>query len=82
MEPVIKKIAEKYAVSPGAIALSWIMQQSVVATVMSSNRDRARKNMDSMRIHLNNNEMLLITELTRKHLRLVSPPGLAPEWDE
>ena len=82
MEPVIKIIAEKYAVSPGAVALSWIMQQNVVATVMSSNRDRARNNMDSVRIHLNNNDMQLITELTQKHLRLVSPPGLAPEWDE
>ena len=82
MEPVIKIIAELYAVSPGAVALSWIMQQNVVATVMSSNRDRARNNMDSVRIHLNNNDMQLITELTQKHLRLVSPPGLAPEWDE
>ena len=81
-DPIIRNIAEHHSVNAGAVALNWIIQQGVIPTVLSTNRARALCNIESLKLKLNAEEIKQITKLTQKNIRLVSPSGLSPKWDE
>lgn len=81
-EPLLIEIANRLGKTPGAVALRWIIQQGVIAAMMSTNPQRMRDNKACLEFELTAEDMAQIHKLTQQKLRLVSPEGLAPQWDE
>lgn len=81
-EPLIQDIAAKHGKSPAQIGLRWIIQQEnlmVLSKTMSE--ERAKQNFDIFDFELTADEMNALHGLAKPDGRLLSPTGLAPEWD-
>jgi len=81
-EPVIGRIARRLGKTPAQVALRWLVQQdNVVALSKTIQRARAASNSRIFDFALDDADMAAISALARRDGRLVSPKGLAPEWD-
>jgi len=81
-DPVLADIAARHRVSIAQIVLRWLIQQpGVIALSRTSNVSRLAENLAIFDIELTQEEMALIHARAEPGSRIVSPRGLAPEWD-
>ncbi|MBR8655704.1 aldo/keto reductase [Achromobacter sp. Marseille-Q0513] len=81
-DPLIGEIAARLGKTPAQIALRWLVQQDNVVTLTKTlQRDRAEANARVFDFALSADDMARIAALARPDGRLVSPDGLAPDWD-
>ncbi|MFG6082924.1 aldo/keto reductase [Paracoccus litorisediminis] len=81
-DPVIGAIAAKYGKTPAQIGLRWLVQQDgVIALSKTANIARVAENFAIFDFALEAEDMAAIRALARPDGRLVSPAGLAPDWD-
>ena len=77
----LRRIAEKYNKTVAQITLRWITEQGIIAIPRTSQESHAQSNFDIFDFSLADEDMQAIHAL-RGNQRLVSPEGLAPQWDQ
>jgi 2,5-diketo-D-gluconate reductase B len=81
-EPLLKDIAAHYGKGVAQVVLRWLLQQrGIVALSRTTNPMRVAENAAIFDFELSLEEMAAIHALARPDSRLVSPPGLSPNWD-
>ena len=81
-DPVLKDIAARHGRSVAQVVLRWMVQQDgVIALSKTVGEARAAENLAIFDFALSADEMTAIHALARPDGRIVSPPGLAPDWD-
>lgn len=81
-EPVLERIAGARGVTAGDIALAWILATpNAVAVPKTATPARLATNLQAAEIRLSPEEIAEIDALRSPQGRLVSPAGVAPEWD-
>ncbi|WP_018633267.1 aldo/keto reductase [Neomegalonema perideroedes] len=81
-DPELREIGAKYGKTAAQIALRWILQQpQAIALSKTAKAERLAENFALFDFALTKEEMDRIHALARPEGRIVSPPGLAPEWD-
>ena len=79
--PAITTPAARLGVTPGQIALNWLMQQDNVIAIPRTHRpERLAQNLQVFDLELTQKERDAIDHLQSQNLRVVNP-GFAPEWD-
>ncbi|MFC5473389.1 aldo/keto reductase [Paraherbaspirillum soli] len=82
-DPVLRQIGQRHGKDEAQVALRWLIQQpDVVALTKTVREARALSNFNIFDFELSPAEMTAIHQLARRDGRLVSPEGLAPEWDD
>ena len=81
-DPHLRSIGEKYGKSAAQVALRWLLQQGYVVLSKTARPERVAENMAVFDFELSEDDMAVIADLARPDGRIVSPPGLAPDWDE
>ncbi len=80
---LLKDIASRHGKSVAQVVLRWLVQQDgVIALSKTVGEERAAENLAIFDFALSAEEMAAISALARPDGRIVSPPGLAPEWDK
>jgi diketogulonate reductase-like aldo/keto reductase len=80
-DPVLQQIGARYGKSAAQVGLRWLVQQGYVALSKTANPARVAENIAIFDFALDETDMAAIAKLARPDGRLVSPPGLAPDWD-
>jgi diketogulonate reductase-like aldo/keto reductase len=80
-DPVLQEIASAHGRSVAQIVLRWIVQQGFVTLSKTVSENRAGENAAIFDFDLSDEEMAMIHKLAKADGRIVSPDGLAPEWD-
>jgi diketogulonate reductase-like aldo/keto reductase len=81
-DPVIQAVAAKYGKTPAQVVLRWLVQhEGVIALSKTAKVERVAENFAIFGFSLEADDVAAITALARPDGRLVSPAGLAPEWD-
>ncbi|OZI69402.1 aldo/keto reductase [Bordetella genomosp. 2] len=81
-DPVIGAIAQRLGKTPAQVALRWLVQQdNVIALSKTLRAERAADNARIFDFELDAADMRALAGLARPDGRLVSPDGLAPQWD-
>jgi diketogulonate reductase-like aldo/keto reductase len=81
-ERVLARIGEAHGRTPGQVALRWLIQQPGVSAIpRSSKPSHLAANFAALDFSLSDKEMAAIDALGGARGRLVSPAGVAPEWD-
>jgi diketogulonate reductase-like aldo/keto reductase len=81
-DPVLKRIAGDHGVGEGDVALAWILSAPNASVIpKTQNPDRLAPNLRAAEIALTEAEIAEITALARPDGRIVSPAGIAPDWD-
>jgi diketogulonate reductase-like aldo/keto reductase len=79
-EPI--EIAGRHRRSVAQIVLRWVIQQpGMIALTRTMHPTRLAENVAVFDFELAPHEMSRIQGLARPNSRIVSPPGLAPDWD-
>jgi 2,5-diketo-D-gluconate reductase B len=80
-DPTIGRIAEAHGVSPGAVALRWLLDQPRVSPIpKTSSHERREANWREVQtLELNPDERAEIDALPKD--RRAIDPGFAPDWD-
>lgn len=79
--PTLKAIGEKYGKSEVQVSLRWLVQQdSVMAIPRTSKAERLKDNFNIFDFELSAEDVALIDQLKKDHLRVVNP-SFAPDWD-
>jgi diketogulonate reductase-like aldo/keto reductase len=80
--PELTEIARRHDKNEHQVALRWLLQQdSVVAIPRTSSEEHCRQNQEVYDFRLSKEEMETIFALARSDGRIISPEGLAPDWD-
>ena len=79
-EQVIKQIAQKHQATPAQVVLAWALALGYAVIPSSTKRENLASNMAAQDLTLDADDMAQIAALDRQQ-RLVSPEGLAPDWD-
>ncbi len=81
-DPLLTDIAARHGRSIAQVVLRWLVQQDeVVALSKTASPARAAENIAIFDFALSHEEMAAISSLAEPSGRIVSPPGLAPDWD-
>ncbi|MCO6384850.1 aldo/keto reductase [Oceanicola sp. 502str15] len=81
-EPVLQQIAEAHGTTPAAIAVAWVLHKpNGIAIPKTAKAERLAGNLAAAEVTLTAEEIDRIDGLSRRDGRIVSPDGLAPEWD-
>ena len=81
-EPLLKDIGNRHGKTAAQVVLRWLTQQKDVITLSkTATESRLTENFDIFDFDLSSEEMALIHKLARPNGRIVSPGGLAPDWD-
>jgi len=81
-DPALREIGARHGKSVEQVVLRWLVQQEgVVALSKTVTEARAAENLAIFDFELSAEEMSSIHALAKPAGRIVSPPGLAPEWD-
>ncbi|MDK1384697.1 aldo/keto reductase [Sinorhizobium sp. 8-89] len=81
-DPLLKDIGARHGKTAAQVALRWLVQQKdVVALSKTATEARLKENFAIFDFALTPEEMAEIRKLARPDGRIVSPAGLAPEWD-
>lgn len=80
-DEVLQRIGAKHGKSAAQVGLRWLVQQGFVTLSKTANPARAAENIAIFDFALDAADMAAIAGLARTDGRLVSPPGLAPQWD-
>lgn len=82
-EPLLKDIGSKHGKTAAQVVLRWLIQQKDVVTLSkTATESRLSENFDIFDFELSDDEMAAIHKLARPNGRIVSPGGLAPDWDK
>lgn len=76
----INQTNEKHQATPAQVILSWAMALGYSVIPSSTKRENLASNLKAVELQLDIEYMAIIATLDRNE-RLVSPEGLAPEWD-
>ncbi|MRT27037.1 2,5-didehydrogluconate reductase DkgB [Enterobacteriaceae bacterium RIT697] len=79
-DQVIDAIAQKHKATPAQVVLAWAMTLGYAVIPSSTKRENLASNMAAVDLQLDDQDMANIAALDRQQ-RLVSPEGLAPDWD-
>ncbi|WP_413492635.1 2,5-didehydrogluconate reductase DkgB [Morganella psychrotolerans] len=79
-DEIIQSIAEKHNTTPAQVILSWAMGEGYSVIPASTKRENLISNLHSADLQLDLADRDAIAKLDCND-RLVSPEGLAPEWD-
>ncbi|MCL6406180.1 2,5-didehydrogluconate reductase DkgB [Dickeya dadantii] len=79
-DKVIGAIAAKYQATPAQVVLAWALALGYAVIPSSTKRENLQSNLLALTLTLDADDMTAIAALDRNE-RLVSPDGLAPEWD-
>lgn len=80
--PALQEIGRRHGKNPGQIALRWLIQQDGVAAIpRSSKPGNVDANLAIVDVELSADDMRAIDGLRSRSGRLVSPAGIAPDWD-
>lgn len=79
--PELMQIAEKHGVSGAQVSLAWIISKGAIPIPKSTKLDHLKDNFDSLKLKLNKEDINLIDNI-QKQKRSLSPPFIAPKWDE
>ncbi|MDY0924729.1 2,5-didehydrogluconate reductase DkgB [Pantoea trifolii] len=79
-DQVINTIAQKHRATPAQVVLAWAMKLGYAVIPSSTKRENLASNMAAVDLQLDDQDMANIAALDRQQ-RLVSPEGLAPDWD-
>jgi 2,5-diketo-D-gluconate reductase B len=81
-DPTLAEIAATHGRSIPQVVLRWLVQQDrVVALSRTTNPNRLAENLAVFDFELGGDEMAAIHSLAEPNGRIVSPSGLAPDWD-
>jgi len=81
-DPVLAEIAETHGSSAAAIAVAWLLHKpGTVALPKTAKASRLAGNLAAAEITLSTEEIARIDALAHSGGRIVSPDGLAPDWD-
>ncbi|UKV16048.1 aldo/keto reductase [Thalassospiraceae bacterium SW-3-3] len=76
------EIAKSHDRSVAQVVLRWLLQQNdVIALSKTATESRVAENFDIFDFELSGEDMQAIHGLADKNGRIVSPDGLAPDWD-
>ncbi|WEX78319.1 aldo/keto reductase [Sinorhizobium numidicum] len=82
-DPLLKDTGARHGKTAAQVALRWLVQQKdVVALSKTATESRLKENFEIFDFALTREEMAAISGLARPDGRIVSPAGLAPQWDE
>ncbi|MDN5681767.1 MAG: aldo/keto reductase, partial [Ewingella sp.] len=73
-------IAARHDATPAQVVLAWALQLGYAVIPSSTKRENLASNLLAQQLKLTDADMAEIAKLERNG-RLVSPEGLAPEWD-
>lgn len=79
-DKVINSIAQRHDATPAQVILAWALQLGYAVIPSSTKRENLASNLLAQQLTLTEAEMKEIAALERNG-RLVSPEGLAPNWD-
>ncbi|EPT6911841.1 2,5-didehydrogluconate reductase DkgB [Cronobacter sakazakii] len=79
-DETIIRIAQKHNATPAQVILSWAMALGYSVIPSSTKRENLQSNLGALSLTLDADDMSAIAALDRND-RLVSPDGLAPDWD-
>jgi 2,5-diketo-D-gluconate reductase B len=79
-DETIGRIAVKHSVTPAQVILAWAMGEGYSVIPSSTKRENLASNLRAQTVQLDEQDRAAIVALDRNE-RLVSPEGLAPEWD-
>jgi 2,5-diketo-D-gluconate reductase B len=79
-DETIKAIAARRHATPAQVILAWALQLGYAVIPSSTKRENLASNLLAQQLTLTNDEMAEIATLENNG-RLVSPEGLAPNWD-
>ncbi|EIV7024761.1 aldo/keto reductase [Salmonella enterica] len=79
-DEVIARIAAKHNATPAQVILAWAMGEGYSVIPSSTRRENLASNLLALELHLDAEDKNAIAALDCND-RLVSPEGLAPEWD-
>jgi len=79
-DATIIKIAQNHNATPAQVVLAWALQLGYAVIPSSTKRTNLESNLLAQQLTLTADEMSQIAGLERDG-RLVSPEGLAPDWD-
>lgn len=81
-DPAIQAIAARYGKTPAQVVLRWLVQQDgMIALSKTAKVSRVAENFAIFDFALEAEDMAALHALARADGRIVSPAGLAPEWD-
>lgn len=89
-DPTIKAIAERHAVTPALVLLSWIIHRGASVIPKSINPERMKQNLRALEVNLTREDMLEISKLNRNRRYYAgagwtiegSPYTMETLWDE
>lgn len=79
-DATIARIAGKHRATPAQVILAWAMGEGYAVIPSSTKRENLASNLQAQTLKLDADDRAAITALECND-RLVSPEGLAPEWD-
>jgi 2,5-diketo-D-gluconate reductase B len=79
-DEVIGRIASKHSATSAQVILAWAMQLGYAVIPSSTRRENLQSNLQAQTLTLDAEDMAAIAALDCND-RLVSPDGLAPQWD-
>ena len=79
-DEAIIRIAEKHNATPAQVILAWAMGEGYAVIPSSTKRVNLASNLSAVDLHLDDDDKKAIAALECND-RLVSPEGLAPDWD-
>jgi diketogulonate reductase-like aldo/keto reductase len=81
-DPIIGEIAKARGKTHAQICIRWLIQQPMVAAVPRALEvAHIREDLDVFDFSLSDGEMLQISALRKRNIRIADPPERAPEWD-
>lgn len=79
-EETIKRIAARRNATPAQVVLAWALKLGYAVIPSSTKRENLESNLLAQQLQLRDEDMAQIAAL-ESNGRLVSPEGLAPDWD-
>ena len=80
--PVLQRIADAHAATVAQVSLAWILAAPNTAAVpKTASPERLVENLAALELELAPDEIAAINGLARPDGRIISPAGMAPDWD-
>ena len=82
-DPVIRNVANSHGKTAAQVALKWLLQQpNMVVVPRALEYSEIKENIDIFDFELSENEIIKISGLRDRNLRIVDPVVRRPVWDE